>query len=136
MLVVRAEDDPHDLTQPRGKQDWEPEPHGIWYHRTTGIWQPVWLEPVADVHIEELRWSPDLDRSALDLSARLTGACADRCGSEFGWHCMIRCSPTTSTRSTADRLTRSIAIDSGADDDAPGGDALVPGAPEPGRRRA
>ena len=45
-VVVRAEDDPHDLTQPRGKQDWHERPHAIWYERTTGIWQPVWLEPV------------------------------------------------------------------------------------------
>lgn len=37
-LVVRAEDDPHDLTQPRGKQDWKLEPHVIWYARTSGIW--------------------------------------------------------------------------------------------------
>src|SRR5207302_7276478 len=26
-VVVRAEDDPHDLTKPRGKQDWQLEPH-------------------------------------------------------------------------------------------------------------
>ena len=31
VVVVRAEDDPHDLSQPRGKQDWQPEPHDIWY---------------------------------------------------------------------------------------------------------
>jgi hypothetical protein len=43
-VVVRAFDDPHDLTQPRGKQDWELEPHVIWYPRTSGIWQGVWLE--------------------------------------------------------------------------------------------
>ena len=45
--MVRAEDQPLDGTMPRGKQDWEPTPHAIWYDRTTGIWQPVWLEPVA-----------------------------------------------------------------------------------------
>jgi beta-galactosidase/beta-glucuronidase len=71
VVVVRAEDDPHDLTQPRGKQDWEPEPHKIWYHRTTGIWQAVWLEQVAEVHIHELRWTFDLDQSALGMSVRL-----------------------------------------------------------------
>src|SRR5690606_29528127 len=27
-----------------GKQDWELEPHVIWYSRTSGIWQPIWLE--------------------------------------------------------------------------------------------
>jgi len=59
-LVVRAEDDPLDLEQPRGKQDWEPSPHGIWYHRTTGIWQPVWLESVPELHIAGLSWIPNL----------------------------------------------------------------------------
>src|SRR5207244_8977845 len=34
-LVVRAEDDPSDLSKPRCKQDWQLEPHGIWYPRTT-----------------------------------------------------------------------------------------------------
>lgn len=59
-LVVRAEDDPDDLEQPRGKQDWLPEPHVIWYHRTTGIWQTVWLEAVPAVHIAGLAWETDL----------------------------------------------------------------------------
>lgn len=71
VLVVRAEDRPDDLAQPRGKQDWERQPHRIWYHRTTGIWQPVWLEPVAALHIAELRWTPDLERGLLGLHVRL-----------------------------------------------------------------
>ena len=45
-IIVRAEDDPADLAKPRGKQDWQLEPHSIWYPRTTGIWQTVWLERV------------------------------------------------------------------------------------------
>ena len=50
-LVVRADDDPQDLAKPRGKQDWQLEPHSIWYPRTTGIWQTVWMEVVpAHVH--------------------------------------------------------------------------------------
>ena len=36
-VTLRAEDDPHDLAKPRGKQDWQAEPHGIWYPRTTGM---------------------------------------------------------------------------------------------------
>ncbi|MEA2582252.1 MAG: hypothetical protein QOF33_337 [Thermomicrobiales bacterium] len=71
MVVVRAEDRPGDLAQPRGKQDWEPRPHKIWYHRTTGIWQPVWLEPVPATRIAEVRWTPDLDRGLLGMQARL-----------------------------------------------------------------
>jgi len=70
-VVVRAEDRPEDLAQPRGKQDWEPAPHRIWYHRTTGIWQPVWLEPVGDTHVAEVRWTPDLDRGLLGVEVRL-----------------------------------------------------------------
>jgi beta-galactosidase/beta-glucuronidase len=58
-LVVRAEDDPNDIAQPRGKQDWQENPHVIWYHRTTGIWQPVWLESVPDISIKSLSWTSD-----------------------------------------------------------------------------
>ena len=47
VVTVRVEDDPLDLLKPRGKQDWQAEPHAIWYPRTTGIWQTVWLETVA-----------------------------------------------------------------------------------------
>ncbi|MCL5996274.1 MAG: glycoside hydrolase family 2 [Chloroflexi bacterium] len=71
IIVVRAEDLPRDLAQPRGKQEWRNRPHSIWYHRTTGIWQPVWLEPVADVHISELRWTPEADRGLLRLHVKL-----------------------------------------------------------------
>jgi hypothetical protein len=74
VLVLRAEDDPRDLEQPRGKQDWEEHPHAIWYERTSGIWQPVWLEPVPATRIERLRWTPDLDRAFLRLDVRLVRA--------------------------------------------------------------
>jgi beta-galactosidase/beta-glucuronidase len=70
-VVVRAEDQPRDLNQPRGKQDWEEEPHRIWYHRTTGIWQPVWLEPVHATHVTSIRWTPNLDRALLGLVVAL-----------------------------------------------------------------
>ncbi len=76
-LVVRAEDDPLDLAQPRGKQDWRVEPHAIWYHRTTGIWQPVWLEVVGHTHLVDVRWTPDLTRNLLGLAISLNHA-ADR----------------------------------------------------------
>jgi len=66
-LVVRAEDDANDVAQPRGKQDWRENPHSIWYHRTSGIWQPVWLESVPDVSIEMLSWTSD----PVDASARV-----------------------------------------------------------------
>lgn len=72
VVVVRAEDQPGDVTQPRGKQDWQAEPHAIWYHRTTGIWQPVWLEPVPAVGIADLRIVPDLARAGVQLTVELS----------------------------------------------------------------
>ena len=60
VMVVRAEDQPADTEQPRGKQDWRTEPHGIWYERTTGIWQTVWAETVPELHIADVAWTPDL----------------------------------------------------------------------------
>jgi beta-galactosidase/beta-glucuronidase len=63
VVVVRAEDPPTDRYIPRGKQHWETEPVTIFYARTTGIWQTVWLEPVPECHIEIVRTTPRLDGS-------------------------------------------------------------------------
>jgi beta-galactosidase/beta-glucuronidase len=71
VLVVRAEDQPLDLTQPRGKQYWETKPGRIWYHRTTGIWQPVWLESVGDTYLAHIAWTPDIRRGRLGMAVRL-----------------------------------------------------------------
>jgi hypothetical protein len=71
VLVVRSEDQPLDLTQPRGKQFWEPEPARIWYHRTSGIWQPVWAEAVGETYISNFTWTPDPRRGNLGMSVRL-----------------------------------------------------------------
>ena len=54
-VIVRAEDPPTDRYIPRGKQHWEERPAGIFYARTTGIWQTVWLEPVPRSYLEKVR---------------------------------------------------------------------------------
>jgi beta-galactosidase/beta-glucuronidase len=72
-VVVRAEDDPHELAKPRGKQDWQLEPHSIWYPRTTGIWQSVWLEPVPATWITGVRWTTNLERWEVGFEAKLAG---------------------------------------------------------------
>lgn len=78
VLAVRVHDDPDDVAQPRGKQDWQSSPHSIWYHRTSGIWQPVWLESVPEIAIEHLRWTTDVAAGRVELrltlSARPTSA--------------------------------------------------------------
>jgi beta-galactosidase/beta-glucuronidase len=73
-IVVRAYDDPHDLMKPRGKQDWQRQPHSIWYPRTTGIWQTVWLEAVPELHITCVRWTPNLERWEIGLEAWVAGS--------------------------------------------------------------
>ncbi|WP_205288716.1 glycoside hydrolase family 2 protein [Leifsonia aquatica] len=70
-VVVRAEDRAADVEQPRGKQDWQEDAHVIWYRRTTGIWQPVWLEATPATFVEQLQFSTDLPRGAVAYEIRL-----------------------------------------------------------------
>ncbi len=76
-VTVHVEDDPHELAKPRGKQDWQLEPHAIWYPRTTGIWQTVWFEQVPDNYIEKIRWTPQVETYAIGFEARIIGEMAN-----------------------------------------------------------
>ncbi|HEY1214899.1 MAG TPA: beta galactosidase jelly roll domain-containing protein, partial [Bryobacteraceae bacterium] len=51
-ITVRVEDPPTDKSVPRGKQYWEPKSKSIFYTRTSGIWQPVWIEPTGSHHLD------------------------------------------------------------------------------------
>lgn len=77
VVIVRAEDDPADLAKPRGKQEWQLDPHSIWYYRTTGIWQPVWVEVVPETFLNSIQWTPNVERWELGLEARLDGTRRD-----------------------------------------------------------
>jgi hypothetical protein len=81
-VIVRAEDDPHDLGKPRGKQDWQLEPHSIWYPRTTGIWQSVWLEKVPATRILRIAFTPNLARWEIGVEAWID--CQGRDGLRLG----------------------------------------------------
>ncbi len=70
-IVVRVFDPSTDRTIPRGKQYWKPNSEIIWYTRTTGIWQPVWLEAVAPVHVARLRITSDIDNSQVQIETIL-----------------------------------------------------------------
>ena len=72
-IVVRAEDDPHDLSKPRGKQDWQLEPHSIWYPRTSGIWQTVWMEIVPATALNRISFTPHLARWEIGVGAWVDG---------------------------------------------------------------
>lgn len=71
VLVVRAEDPSRDVTIPRGKQYWEEESAGIFYTRTTGIWQTVWLERVNRTRVRSLRLTPDVDVVCADAEVEI-----------------------------------------------------------------
>ena len=66
-LVVKVWDPTDQGFQPRGKQVNRPE--GIWYTPATGIWQTVWLEPVPQTYIENIKITPDVDKNILAVQA-------------------------------------------------------------------
>lgn len=52
---------------------------GIWYTAASGIWQTVWLEPVADRYVQQLALVPDLGTGTVRVTATGKGTTsADR----------------------------------------------------------
>ncbi len=68
-LIVAVWDPTNSGNQPRGKQ--VSKPSGIWYTPVSGIWQTVWLEPVASQSIASLKITPDIDNNK--ISIRING---------------------------------------------------------------
>ncbi len=64
-IVVSVWDPTSEGTQARGKQ--VAKPHGIWYTPVSGIWQTVWIEPVAQQSIASIKVTPEIDSSSLKL---------------------------------------------------------------------
>ncbi|WP_125604932.1 glycoside hydrolase family 2 protein [Lapidilactobacillus bayanensis] len=71
-VTVRAADLTFDETIPRGKQSWTGKSEGIWYTNSTGIWQTVWLETVNVKHIRDIKLTPDLDHTSVQINAQLS----------------------------------------------------------------
>lgn len=66
--------DPSDTgVQARGKQ--RIGGGGIWYTPSTGIWQTVWLESVANVYVKALKITPDIDASTVTVVPFLSSDC-------------------------------------------------------------
>jgi len=70
-LVVSVWDPTSDGTQARGKQ--VRNPRGIWYTPVSGIWQTVWLEPVAKTYIQSLKIVPDVDGGRVLVRINVAG---------------------------------------------------------------
>ena len=64
-IVVGVLDPTNSGSQPRGKQ--VHNPGGIFYTPTTGIWQTVWMEPVAADGIEKIVITPEVDKGEVSL---------------------------------------------------------------------
>ncbi|MFE4368366.1 AbfB domain-containing protein [Streptomyces sp. NPDC056835] len=77
-VVVSVHDPTQTGGQAVGKQrinDVKPHPGGgIFYTAASGIWQTVWLEPVATAHITRLDMTPNLGDSTLRVTARAAAA--------------------------------------------------------------
>ena len=69
-LIVRVLDDTDNSGEPRGKQSIHPG--GIMYTPTTGIWQTVWLEPVSNTAIKDLKIVPDVDAQQVHITVQTT----------------------------------------------------------------
>ena len=55
-LIIQATDTLSE-EYPYGKQ--KKTPGGMWYTPVSGIWQSVWIEPVPEMYIRSLRFTPD-----------------------------------------------------------------------------
>ena len=64
-LVVYVKDDLRGGKQTGGKQSTRYESHGCSYTRVTGIWQTVWMEPVAPQGLKQVTATPDVDQQQI-----------------------------------------------------------------------
>jgi beta-galactosidase/beta-glucuronidase len=72
-IVVKAQDFSKDVTLPRGKQYWKEKSEGIFYTRTTGIWQTVWVEAAAETRLQKVKFTPDIDNNEIQIRSFING---------------------------------------------------------------
>jgi len=72
-IKLKVHDDASDMEMPRGKQFWEKTSRSIFYTRTTGIWQTVWLEAVENTYLERVFMTPDINKMTLDVQYEIAG---------------------------------------------------------------
>ena len=64
-LVVYAKSDLRSGLQPAGKQSLHAGSYSCMYTRTTGIWQTVWMEPVAKKGLKSVKVGTDIDQNQI-----------------------------------------------------------------------
>ncbi len=73
-IHIRVYDDMHDIEIPRGKQYWKSESENIFYTRTSGIWQTIWLEAVPRTYIKRVKMIPDILTNTIKIGFYLNRA--------------------------------------------------------------
>ncbi|MFI5660873.1 glycoside hydrolase family 2 protein [Streptomyces sp. NPDC051684] len=106
-LVVVVDDPTDDGVQPLGKQrlsalDPESRHSSLYYSPVSGIWQPVWLEPVPAAYVQGLSVVPDIDARTATVTVDVAGD--DRAEVELTLHHEGRAVATVHGR-TGDQLT-------------------------------
>ena len=66
-IVIKVTDATDTGHQAVGKQRCDNS--GIWYTPVSGIWQTIWLEPVSETHISNLKITPYLDLETFTVNA-------------------------------------------------------------------
>ena len=74
-LRLKVKDATDNGYQPRGKQ--VNTPLGIWYTPVSGIWQTVWLEPVAPAYVENYYVVSDVDKAEMTVEIKAQTAEGD-----------------------------------------------------------
>lgn len=71
-LIVRVYSPVDSGGEPRGKQTLYPQ--GIMFTSSSGIWQPVWLEPVPAASIASIHSTPDIDNNRVLVNVGISGS--------------------------------------------------------------
>ena len=68
ILVVRVQDFSDTSYYSRGKQ--RIKHGGIWYTPQSGIYMPVWIESVNNYYVEEVKFTPDIDKEEIIINIK------------------------------------------------------------------
>ncbi len=82
-ITVFAQDDTRDRLIPSGKQSPAYNSYRCFYSRTTGIWQTVWLEFMPKIHIQKVKFYPNIADCSVGVAVELNGKADFRCDASF-----------------------------------------------------
>lgn len=72
-ITIHALDEERDHSIASGKQSENYNSYGCFYTRTTGIWQPVWLENTPSAYIKSFKMTPNVQDSELRVELATKG---------------------------------------------------------------